>query len=420
MNDPIEFHKLRNGKIQVMPKVKLKDKNDLKLAYTPGVADVSLAIKADKNLSFEYTNRSNSIAIVTDGTRILGLGKIGPEAGMPVMEGKALLFKHFGGVDAIPLAISNTDKGFILSFIRAIAPSFGGINLEDIESPKVVEILKELESSLEIPVFHDDSYGTAVSVLAALINALKLVGKSIKEIKIVVNGAGSAGYGIVKLLVSFGAKDIIVFDTKGAIFKDRDQEVKTNIIKREISEITNKDQLSLSIEEAVKGADLLIGVSTKGAFNKEMIKKMNDKAIVFALANPIPEIDEQSALDAGAYIYASGRSDQKNQVNNLLAFPGIMRGLLDVNAIRVNDNALIAAADAIASSLKGDLDRFNIIPDIFSQRSELALNVAYAVGRSLIKDGLARRRLSDEDLKAKIADKLKLSFDIEDYILDKL
>ncbi|MDE1811223.1 MAG: NADP-dependent malic enzyme, partial [Candidatus Micrarchaeota archaeon] len=328
--EAIEAHRRKRGKIEIIGKVAVGGTRDLAMYYTPGVAYACLEINKNKELSYEYTNRANSIAIVTDGTRILGLGNIGPEAGMPVMEGKSLLLKKYGGVDATPIAVGSTDEQEIIKFIKMLAPTYGAINLEDLETPKAIKVLRALEADLPIPIFHDDSYGTAIVTYAGLKNALKLVGKRIGSIKIVINGAGSAGYGISKLLHFAGARNIITCDREGSIYKGRGSHM--NVVKEEIAEYTNKDSVKGSLVEVVRGADVLIGVSSRGEFTAEMIKSMSGKPIVFALANPDPEIDYDVARGAGAEIVATGRSGIPNQVNNMLAFPGVFRGLLDTRS----------------------------------------------------------------------------------------
>lgn len=345
----IELHKKKKGKIATASKVHLKSRDDLSLAYTPGVGAVSSAIGKDKKLSWELTNRSNQIAIVTDGTAVLGLGDIGPEAGMPVMEGKAIIFKQFADVDAFPLCINTKDTDEIVNFCKLIEPSFGGINLEDISAPRCFEITKRLENELSIPVFHDDQDGTAIVVLAALINACRVTGKVMKDLRIVINGAGAAGVAIARLLMMQGADDVILIDSIGTIYKGRKD---MNAIKKEIALKTNKRKIKGRLEEALPGADVLIGVSKGNLVTEEMVASMNEGPIIFAMANPIPEIMPDKALRAGASVVGTGRSDFPNQINNALVFPGIFRGLLDGKIKQVTVGMKVAAALAIAYCVK--------------------------------------------------------------------
>lgn len=380
-------HKRRNGKVEVMPKVPLATQEDLSTYYTPGVAYASLEIKKNKDLAYDYTSKSNTIAIVSDGTRILGLGNIGPEAGMPVMEGKSALFKKFGGVDAVPLCVGTTNEEEILAILKGIAPSFGAINIEDIESPKVYNIVRRAQEMLDIPVFHDDRQGTAVVVLAALMNSLKLAGKD-KNARIVINGAGTAGTGIAELAIQAGFHNISVLDTKGALYQGRED---MNDAKKELAAITNKDKRSGTLKELAAGADVLIGVSTKNAFTADIVRSMGDKSIVFALSNPIPEILYQDAKNAGAFIAATGRSDMPNQVNNVLAFPGIMRGALYVRAKHITMKMLHASAIALARSVGKNLSTEYILPGVLDKHYEkAAMDIACAVADSAAKEGVAR------------------------------
>ena len=365
--------------------------DDLAIYYTPGVAKVSLAIKATPELSYELTNRANTIAIITDGTRILGLGNVGPEAGMPVMEGKALLFKKFGGVDAIPMAIRAAGEDDVVNFAKMIEPSVAAINVEDIRTPAVFEITKRLKAELKIPVFHDDREGTAIVTRAGLINALKVVGKKLKTAKIVINGAGSAGMGIAEILLASNAGDIIICDTQGAIYEGRTANM--NDFKVEIASLTNKGAVRGSLSDAVRGADVLIGVSSEGAFTSDMLKGMNDKAVVFAMANPYPEMDYAELKSAGAAVAATGRSDRPNQINNSLAFPGVFRGLLSARATSVTREMVIAASDAIASSVrKSELGEEYIIPRFGNHKEYVAMTakVAASVAEAASKSGVAR------------------------------
>lgn len=354
----LELHKKIRGKIEIAVKVPVETEKDLALMYTPGVAEVSEEIAKSREKVFDYTAKWNTIAIVTDGSRVLGLGNIGPEAALPVMEGKAALFKKYGDVDAIPICLSTQDTEKIIETIKYISPGFGGINLEDIDSPKVFEIRERLKSELDIPIFHDDWDGTGIVVLAALINALEIVGKKLNEISVAIAGAGSAGFGITEILLKAGVKNIVVTDSKGIIYRDRKEGM--NKYKEELARTTNPENKSGTLEEAMKNSDLFIGVSAiSNLINKEMIRKMSSDAIVFALSNPDPEILPNEALDAGARIVATGRSDFPNQVNNLLVFPGIFRGILDVREKEITNNAKIAVANAIA----GLVDRNKLSED---------------------------------------------------------
>lgn len=348
-NKAINYHKKYRGKIEIRAKAPIKSLDDLRLAYTPGVASACLAIKDDPKKSFELTNRANQIAIVCDGTAVLGLGDIGPEAGMPVMEGKSMIFKEFADVDAIPLCIATKDTDEIVKFVKQIEPSFAGINLEDISAPRCFDILERLENELSIPVFHDDQDGTAIVTLAALINACRVTGKVMKELRIVVNGAGAAGIAITRLLMSQGVKDIILVDSQGIIYEGRRE---MNKYKNEIAKKTNRAKLKGWKEEALIGADVFIGVSKSKQLNAAMIKTMNKEPIIFAMANPEPEIFPEEALAAGASIVGTGRSDFPNQINNALVFPGIFRGLLDKKIKKVSLEMKTRAALALAYCVK--------------------------------------------------------------------
>jgi len=345
----IALHKKNRGKIEIKSKVKLENKIDLSLAYTPGVAAVSSAVGRDKKLSWQLTNRANQVAVVTDGTAILGLGNLGPEAAMPVMEGKAVIFKEFAGIDAVPLCINTTDTEEIIKFCKLIEPSFGGINLEDIAAPRCFEILQRLEKELSIPVFHDDQDGTAIVVLAALINACKVTGKAMKKLKIVINGAGAAGIAVARLLLAMGINDLIVLDSVGTIWQGRDG---LNPFKIEIAKRTNRGKVKGGLKEAMAGADVFIGVSQGNLVTPAMVKSMGKDQIIFAMANPIPEIMPAKALAAGAYIVGTGRSDYPNQINNSLVFPGLFRGLLDHKVRRVTTAIKIKAALALTGVIK--------------------------------------------------------------------
>lgn len=382
----IEKHKEWQGKIQVIANCPLETKDDLSIAYTPGVAAPCLEISEDVNKSYDYTRRGNLVAVVTDGTAVLGLGDIGPEAGMPVMEGKSVLFKSFGGVDAFPICVRSKEVDEIVHTVEMIAGSFGGINLEDISAPRCFEIEKRLKASLDIPVFHDDQHGTAVVTMAAMINALKIVGKKIENISAVVSGAGAAGIACTKLLMALGLKDVVLCDRKGAIYKGRDG---LNPIKAEMAEITNLKGKKGSMADVIKGADVFMGVSAPGCLTPEMVKTMAKDPIIFACANPTPEIFPDVALAAGAKVVGTGRSDFPNQINNVLAFPGIFRGALDVRASDINDEMMLAAAFAIADLVKPEeLCPEFIMPNPFNK--DVAPVVAEAVKAAARKTGVAR------------------------------
>ncbi len=376
-----------NGKIEVICRAPLETRDDLSLAYTPGVAQPCLEIQKDINKSYELTRRSNLVAVVTDGTAVLGLGDIGPEAGMPVMEGKCALFKAFGDVDAVPLCVRSKEVDDIVNTVRLLAGSFGGVNLEDISAPRCFEIEKKLKECCDIPIFHDDQHGTAVVTLAAMLNALKVVGKKLDEIRVVTSGAGAAGIAIIKLLISMGLKDVVLCDRNGAIYKGRPEGM--NPMKDEMAEITNKQMRKGSLEEVIKGADVFIGVSAPGCVTPEMVKSMADKPILFPMANPTPEIMPDLAKEAGAAVVGTGRSDFPNQINNVLAFPGIFRGALDVRASDINDAMKIAAAKAIASFVTDDkLSADYIIPSALDK--SVAQAVAKAVAQAARDTGVAR------------------------------
>lgn len=382
----LEMHYELKGKIEIAPRAKADTREALSLAYTPGVAAPCLEIQKDVNKSYELTRRWNTVAVVTDGTAVLGLGDIGPEAGMPVMEGKCLLFKEFGGVDAVPLCIRSKDVDEIVNTVALLAGSFGGINLEDISAPRCFEIERRLKERCDIPVFHDDQHGTAVIMLAGLMNALKVVGKRLEDVKIVTSGAGAAGIAIIKLLSSCGAGSVVMTDRHGAIYKGRED---LNPAKREIAEITNKGCEKGTLADVLKGADVFIGVSAPGVLTKEMVAGMAENAIVFACANPTPEIFPDEAKAAGAAVVSTGRSDYPNQINNVLAFPGIFRGALDARASEINDEMKIAAAHALAGMVGDDrLSRDNILPQAFDPG--VGDTVAAAVKAAAIRSGAAR------------------------------
>ena len=387
--ESLKLHAKLKGKLEVVSKVKIENKQDLSLAYTPGVAEPCLVINKDYDKSFELTGRGNLVAVITDGTAVLGLGDIGPEAGMPVMEGKCALFKTFGNVDAIPLCIRSKDVDEIVNTVKLLAGSFGGVNLEDISAPRCFEIEKRLKEdpAVDIPVFHDDQHGTAVVCVAATINALKLVGKKWEDVSIVFSGAGAAGEAIAKLMIAMGAKDIVMCDRTGIIYKGRTERM--NAEKEKIAEWSNKTGKSGSLADAVKGADIFVGVSSPGVLTQDMVKTMNKNPIVMAMANPIPEIMPEEAKAAGAAVVGTGRSDFPNQINNVLAFPGIFRGALDCRATDINDEMNIAAATAIAGLISDEeLTPDYIIPAPFDNR--VAPAVAKAVKEAAIKTGVNR------------------------------
>jgi malate dehydrogenase (oxaloacetate-decarboxylating) len=385
-DESLKFHEEQRGKIEVISRVPVTNSQELSLAYTPGVAQPCLEIEKDPDMAYIYTRRWNTIAVVSDGTAVLGLGDIGPLGSLPVMEGKAVLFKTFGDVDAFPIILSTKDTDEIVDTICKISLSFGGINLEDISAPRCFEIEKKLKEKLDIPVFHDDQHGTAVVTLAGLINALKIVNKKLEDIKVVVNGAGAAGVAVTKLLLSSGVKDIIMCDRKGIIYDGRDG---LDFSKEEISKITNPHKVSGSLTDAMKAADVFIGVSAPKTVTEEMIKSMNSDAIIFAMANPTPEIFPEEAKAAGARIIGTGRSDFPNQVNNVLAFPGIFRGALDVRAKEINEEMKVAAAYAIANSISiNELNEDYIIPKSFNK--DVQHRVAVAVREAAKKSGSAR------------------------------
>ena len=384
--ESLKLHYELKGKLEITPRAKVDSKEALSLAYTPGVAEPCLVIQKDVEKSYELTRRWNTVAVITDGTAVLGLGDIGPEAGMPVMEGKCVLFKAFGDVDAIPLCVRTKDVEEIVKTVSLLAGSFGGVNLEDISAPRCFAIEKRLKEICDIPIFHDDQHGTAVVTLAGLINALKLTGKKIEEVKIVTSGAGAAGIAIIKLLLSMGAKHVIMTDREGAIYKGREN---LNPIKMEMAELTNLSMEKGSLSDVIKNADVFIGVSAPGTLNKDMVKSMAEKPIIFACANPIPEIFPEDAKEAGAAVVSTGRSDFPNQINNVLCFPGIFRGALDVRAKDINDEMKVAAAYAIAELVSDqELNAEYILPAAFDERVKDA--VAKAVAEAAKKSGVAR------------------------------
>ena len=382
----LELHRQLRGKIEVVSRVKVDSREALSLAYTPGVAQPCLEIQKDIDKSYELTRRWNTVAVVTDGTAVLGLGDIGPEAGMPVMEGKCVLFKEFGGVDAIPLCIRSKNVDDIVNTVALLAGSFGGVNLEDISAPRCFEIEEKLKARCDIPIFHDDQHGTAVIVMAALKNALRLTGRKLEEIKVVTSGAGAAGTAVVKLLAGAGLRNIIMCDRSGAIYSGRPG---LNSAKAEIAAMTNPGRKQGSLAEVIKGADVFIGVSAPGLLSQEMVRSMNKDSIIFACANPVPEILPDEAKAAGAAVVSTGRSDYPNQVNNVLAFPGIFRGALDARARDINEEMKLAAAQAIASLVSDEeLSADYILPLAFDPRVREA--VAAAVYKAAKDSGAAR------------------------------
>ena len=382
----LQEHEKWAGKIEVISRAKLETPEDLAVCYTPGVAEPCIKISEDVNLSYKYTRRHNMVAVVTDGSAVLGLGDIGPEAGMPVMEGKCCLFKAFGDVDAFPLCVRTKDVDEIVKTVSLLAGSFGGVNLEDISAPRCFEIERKLKECCDIPIFHDDQHGTAVVTMAAMINALKVVGKKINEIKVVTSGAGAAGIAIIKLLISMGLKNVIMCDRKGAIYKGREG---LNKEKEEMAEISNQNMEKGSLADVIKGADVFIGVSAPGTVTQEMIHTMAPNPILFPMANPTPEIMPEEAKAAGTAVIGTGRSDFPNQINNVLAFPGIFRGALDVRASDINDEMKVAAAYAIANIITDEERNAEyIIPNPFDKR--VAKAVAEAVAKAARDTGVAR------------------------------
>ena len=382
----LQEHEKWAGKIEVISRAKLDTPEDLAVCYTPGVAEPCIKISEDVDLSYKYTRRHNMVAVVTDGSAVLGLGDIGPEAGMPVMEGKCCLFKAFGDVDAFPLCVRTKDVDEIVKTVSLLAGSFGGVNLEDISAPRCFEIERKLKECCDIPIFHDDQHGTAVVTMAAMLNALKVVGKKIDEIKVVTSGAGAAGIAIIKLLISMGLKNVIMCDRKGAIYKGREG---LNKEKEEMAEISNRNMEKGSLADVIKGADVFIGVSAPGTVTQEMIHTMAPNPILFPMANPTPEIMPEEATAAGAAVIGTGRSDFPNQINNVLAFPGIFRGTFDVHAKEINDEMKFAAATAIASIIPDDQIRADyIIPEAFNP--VVAQPVAAAVAEAAKKSGVTR------------------------------
>lgn len=385
--EALKLHEENRGKIEVISKTEVKDMHDLAVVYTPGVAEPCRKIHQDVSQVYKYTTKGNMVAIVTDGTAVLGLGDIGPEAALPVMEGKAVLFKHFANVDAFPICLATKDPDKIVEAVTLIAPSFGGINLEDISAPRCFEIEERLKKILDIPVFHDDQHGTAIVVLSGLINALKVVGKEIDKIKVVVNGAGASAIAVLKFIMSAGVKNAILCDSKGIIYEGRKENM--NPVKEEMAKITNKEKIKGTLADAIKGADVFLGLSVAGALKPEMVKTMASDSIIFAMANPIPEIMPDIAKAVGARIVATGRSDFPNQVNNCLGFPAIFKGALKVRASQINEKMKLAAAHALASLISEDeLHDENVIVDVFDPR--VVERESEAVAKAAIESGVAR------------------------------
>ncbi|WP_273128551.1 NAD(P)-dependent malic enzyme [Metabacillus sp. HB246100] len=396
--EALHIHRVNKGKLESKAKVPVKNAYDLSLAYSPGVAEPCKDIYDDKNKVYDYTMKGNMVAVVSDGTAVLGLGNIGPEAALPVMEGKAVLFKSFAGVDAFPICLNTTDVDEIVNTVKLLEPTFGGVNLEDIAAPNCFVIEERLKKETNIPIFHDDQHGTAIVTVAGLVNALKIAGKSMEKIRVVANGAGAAGIAIIKLLYRYGVRDIIMCDSKGAIYENRPFGM--NNVKSEVARFTNRDQHSGSLADVIKGADVFIGVSVEGALSKEMIQSMNEDPIIFAMANPVPEIMPEDAKAAGAMVIGTGRSDFPNQVNNVLAFPGIFRGALDVRATHINEKMKIAAVEAIASLVsEHELRPEYVIPAPFDPR--VAPAVASAVAKAAMETGVARIMVDPEEVAEK-------------------
>ncbi|KOP77514.1 NADP-dependent malic enzyme [Priestia megaterium] len=391
------MHQEKQGKLEVKSKVKVQNAQDLSLAYSPGVAEPSKEIHEHPETVYDYTMKGNMVGVVTNGTAVLGLGNIGPAASLPVMEGKAILFKSFAGVDAFPITLNTTDTDKIVETVKLMAHTFGGINLEDIAAPQCFEIEERLKKEVDIPVFHDDQHGTAIVTVAGLVNALKIVNKSMNDLKIVLNGAGAAGIAITKLLYSYGVRDMIMCDTRGAIYEGRPQGM--NKVKSEVASYTNVNKESGTLSDVIKDADVFIGVSAADALSQEMVKSMNDEAIIFAMANPNPEIKPDAAKEAGAAVIGTGRSDFANQVNNVLAFPGIFRGALDVRATHINEEMKKAAVEAIAALIKEEeLNADYVIPGPFDPR--VAPAVAEAVAKAAMDSGVARIKIDPAIVKA--------------------
>lgn len=394
-DEALEMHRKNQGKLEVAAKVKVTNKDELSLAYSPGVAEPCKEIHEDPRKVFEYTMKGNTVAVVTDGTAVLGLGNIGAEASIPVMEGKAVLFKSFSGIDGVPIALNTTDTEEIINTVKLLEPNYGGVNLEDISAPRCFEIEERLKKETKIPVFHDDQHGTAIVTVAGMINALRIVDKDLSDIKVVLNGAGAAGMAIVKLLYSYGVRDMIMCDSKGAIYEDRSFGM--NDTKAYVARWTNRDKIEGSLEDVIKDADVFIGVSVADLLSKEMVESMADDPIIFAMANPNPEINPEVAKEAGAKVIGTGRSDFPNQINNVLAFPGIFRGALDVEATHINEEMKQAAVEAIADLIKPEeLNPDYCIPGPFDKR--VAPSVAREVAKAAMESGVARMDVDPEEI----------------------
>lgn len=394
-DDALEMHKENQGKLEITPNIKVTNKEELSLAYSPGVAEPCKEIHEDSRKVYDYTIKANTVAVVTDGTAVLGLGNIGAEASIPVMEGKAVLFKSFAGINGVPIALDTTDTDEIVNTVKLLQPNYGGINLEDISAPRCFEIEETLKKETNIPVFHDDQHGTAIVTMAGLINALRIVDKDLSDIKVVLNGAGAAGIAIVKLLYSYGVRDMIMCDSKGAIYEGRQHGM--NDTKAYVANWTNKDKIDGSLEEVIKDADVFIGVSVADLLTKDMVKSMADDPIIFAMANPNPEIKPDDAKEAGAKVIGTGRSDFPNQINNVLAFPGIFRGALDVEATHINEDMKKAAVEAIADLIEEDeLNPDYCIPGPFDKR--VAPSVARSVDKAAMESGVARIEVNPQDI----------------------
>ncbi len=401
--EALKLHMDNNGKIAVVSKVPIANRHDLAIAYTPGVAEPCKDIKEDKNLSFEYTCRGNMVAIITDGTRVLGLGDIGPEAAMPVMEGKAALFKTFGDVDAVPVCLDTKDPDEFIRTVKLLQPNYAGVNLEDISSPKCYDIEDKLKEICDIPVFHDDQHGTAIACLSAVLGALRFVKKDIATAKFVVNGCGAAGSAIGRLLVNMGAQNVIMVDRFGALYEGID--AKLDRIQSYLATVTNKEHKQGTLADVAKGADVMIGASAPNVFTKEIMQSMAEKAIVFALANPVPETSYDAAKEAGVAVAGTGRSDRPNQVNNVTVFPGVFRGAIDVRARAITEEMKVAAVYAIADLIdEKDLREDYVVPDAFDPR--VAPAVAAAVAKVAIEKGLARKIVDPEVVRANTAKRI--------------
>lgn len=394
-DDALEMHRENQGKLEITPNVKVTNKQQLSLAYSPGVAEPCKEIHEDSRKVYEYTIKGNTVAVVTDGTAVLGLGNIGAEASIPVMEGKAALFKSFAGINGVPIALDTTDTQEIIKTVKLIAPNYGGINLEDISAPRCFEIEETLKKETNIPIFHDDQHGTAIVTMAGLINALKIVDKELTDIKVVLNGAGAAGIAIVKLLHAYGVNNMIMCDSKGAIYSGRNFGM--NDTKTYVAKWTNKDKVEGSLEEVIKDADVFIGVSVADILTQDMVKTMADDPIIFAMANPNPEINPNEAIQAGAKVVGTGRSDFPNQINNVLAFPGLFRGALDVEATHINEDMKKAAVEAIVHLIdENELHPDYCIPGPFDKR--VAPSVAKNVAKAAMESGVARIKIDTQEI----------------------